>query len=369
MSRLKKISIYTKSGERAATTYYRVYQYIRQIDGEYRYRKMLPDGMYKKVMPISGKSFLIKITIFLYILSRVFIQILKDSIDRPDIIIISRRFVNRIFPYPYKFMLNYMKKKGTNVIWDFDDEIIVAKELSRKGFEYMSQLADHIIVASPINKKMVNPSYHDKVNILPTTDGDMIDLLTPEIETRRIELLKKEIRLIWVGTSVSLKFVKKICPYLDEYATTIKSNNKNLILTIVSDQALNINRLQHLIIRNIQWNREVAIKEMLNSHIGLMPLENNKFTRGKGGFKLIQYLSVGLPIIGSPIGINNSILSNDVGYKVNDLESSEWTEKIAKICSDERKWIAFSYAALKKWELNYNYNGNLKIWGNLLKMN
>ena len=129
---MKKISIYTKSGERAATTYYRIYQYIRNINGSYRYRKMLPDKMYRRVMPISSQNIFKKAYIFFYIIVRVFSQLCKDYTDRPDILIISRRFVNRILPVPYKWILNSLKNKGTKIIWDFDDQIIVSKEISKK---------------------------------------------------------------------------------------------------------------------------------------------------------------------------------------------------------------------------------------------
>lgn len=317
-------------------------------------------------MPISSKSVFTKAFIFLYINIRVFFQLLQDTTNRPDTLIISRRFVNRIFPIPYKWILNSMKSRGTKIIWDFDDEIIASKEVTKKGFDYMSCLADHIIVASPVNKEMVKPLYRDKVVILPTTDGDMYKQLTPEVTAKRIELLENEIRLIWVGTSVSLKYVEQICPYLDEFASIVKSHNKILTLTIVSNQPLTYNKAKSLIIRNIPWERDIAIREMLLSHVGLMPLEDNEFTRGKGGFKLIQYLSVGLPIIGSPIGINDSILNGNVGFKIESLQSAMWGERIEQICKDAKDWAPYSSTAYKKWESEYSYTDNLRAWKNML---
>lgn len=367
MLSLKKTSVYTKSGERAATTYYRIYQYTREIAGEYRYKKMLPDGMYKKVMPISSKSAFTKVSIFLYINIRVFFQLLQDTINRPDILIISRRFVNRIFPAPYKWMLNSMKRRGTKIIWDFDDEIIASKEVTQKGFDYMSCLSDHIIVASPVNREMVKPLYRNKVVVMPTTDGDMYKQLTPEVTAKRIESLKKEIRLIWVGTSATLKYVKIIFPYLDVCAKIIKEKyNKTLILTIVCNQPLTGNELKHLIVRNVLWERDVSINEIFNSHIGLMPLEDNKVTKGKGGFKLIQYLSAGLPILGSPVGINASILSKNVGCQITEIQSNQWAEAISDICKSKESWFTMSKAAYEKWQREFNYTEHLKTWEHML---
>lgn len=360
---MKKISVYTKSGERAATTYYRIYQYIRGINGSYRYRKMLPDEMYRRVMPISSQSLFKKGYIFLYIFVRVFIQLSKDLLNKPDILILSRRFVNRVFPFPYKWILNRLKAKGTKIIWDFDDQIIESKEMTCNGFNYMSAISDTIFVASPINVEMIKPKFKDKIILLPTTDGDMFHLLTESVINQRLITFDEEIRLIWVGTSVSLKYVEAICSYLDEFAGTMQHKyDKKVILTIVCDKSLNICDLKHLCLRNIQWERDVAINEMLNSHIGLMPLENNKFSQGKGGFKLIQYLSVGLPIIGNPVGINKSIISNDVGAQVFELDSDNWTEALEGICKTKEKWSDISQSARKKWQDEYSYDNNFLVW-------
>ncbi len=364
---MKKISIYTKSGERAATAYYRIYQYIRNIKGTYRYRKMLPDKMYRRVMPISSRNPVEKVVIFLYIIFRVFGQLFKDYIDRPNILILSRRFVNRVFPLPYKWILNRLKKKGTKIIWDFDDEIIASKEVTRKGFDYISALSDYIVVASPINKKMISSKYHEKVIVVPTTDGDMFNLFTDEVTANRLKRFDSEIRLVWVGTSVNLQHVEKICPYLDNFAEIMSNKyGKQVSLTIVSNRPLVVNTLKCLILRNIKWERNIAISEMLNSHIGLMPLEDNKFTKGKGGFKLIQYLSVGLPIVGSPVGINQSIISSEVGFQVIDYCSDQWGEVLEKICREQEKWLTFSMAAHVKWQREYSYTNNLKFWTELL---
>lgn len=366
---MKKISIYTKTGERAATTYYRIYQYIRRIDNEYRFRKMLPDNLYLNIMPISSKGILTKVCVQIYITVRVCLQLIKDLLDRPDILILSRRFVNRIFPKPYKWILSRLKNKGTKIIWDFDDQIIVSKEVSVSGFNFMSKIADKIVVASEANKNMVSENYHDKTIILPTTDGDMFLQLNENVYDKRKELFDKEIRLIWVGTSSSLSYIAQICTHLDRLAFDIKSQyNKSVILTIVCDKPLKKHSFQNLKLRNIKWDRHVAIKEMLESHIGLMPLENTEFTRAKGGFKLIQYLSVGLPIVGNPVGINKQILSYDVGIAIPSIESETWIDGIKTLVLNISIWKKFSKSSFSKWQTNYSYNRNLEVWQSLLSI-
>ncbi len=81
-------------------------------------------------------------------------------------------------------------------------------------------------------------------------------------------------------------------------------------------------------IRNIRWTRERATEEALDSHIGIMPIDNSKMSKGKGGFKLIQYLSVALPVAGSAVGINNSIISDEVGRRISDLGKEQWRDAL-----------------------------------------
>ena len=362
---MRKISIYTKTGEQAATSYYRIYQYIYNIKADYRFRKMISDGLYKKIMPISSKNIIIKVLIFIYIYFRVLVQLVEDTINVPDIIIVSRRFINRTLPWSYKRLLRRLKKKGTNIIWDFDDNIIESKEVSKTGFNFLAKISDHIIIASLENKNLIPQKYHKKVKYLPTTDGDMYKYATDELRLSRKKLLDHEIRLIWIGTSVSLKYVEEIIEYLNDYAAKM-IGFKKVTLTVVCDKPLSSKKDQALAIRNIKWERDVTIRELLNSHIGLMPLDDSVFNRGKGGFKLIQYLSLALPVIGSPIGINTSIINDDVGFLANTTDSRKWKDAIDFICKSEDKWEEFSKNAFSEWEKNYNFNSNFEVWENIL---
>lgn len=362
------VSVYTKSGERAATTYYRIYQYLRDIPINFYKRKMLSDKMYRKVMPISDKNIVVKVFIFIYIYLRVTVQLTKDLFICPDTLVISRRFINRRLPIHFKLILNSLKKRGTNIIWDFDDQIIVSKEVSKKGFRYMSELADHIIVASEYNYKMVSEEFRNKVSILPTTDGDMYKLFNTRITSDRLKKLETEIRIIWIGTSVSLKYVEQLIPALRILGEQLV-NDRKISLTVVCDKPLEVKGPGHLNIRNIKWERDIAIKELLNSHIGIMPLEETSFSKGKGGFKLIQYLSVGLPIIGSPVGINTSIITKDVGFLEDIKDENGWVNAIRSLISSIDTWKGYSQCAFKKWLEEYNYEQNLEFWSFMINDN
>jgi glycosyltransferase involved in cell wall biosynthesis len=58
----------------------------------------------------------------------------------------------------------------------------------------------------------------------------------------------------------------------------------------------------------IPWSRQIEIEALHEMTIGIMPLEDNEWTRGKCSFKMLQYMAVGLPVIVSPAGMNKEVL-------------------------------------------------------------
>jgi glycosyltransferase involved in cell wall biosynthesis len=67
--------------------------------------------------------------------------------------------------------------------------------------------------------------------------------------------------------------------------------------------------------------------------IGVMPLEADDWSEGKCGFKLIQYLSLGIPAIASPVGVNKQIIENEVtGFLVNT--PAEWKQALHALITD-----------------------------------
>lgn len=361
-----KISLYTVAGEVAATAYYRVFQYFD--NGKYRIRKRpkLSNEKYGKWMPISGKPFYFKIYAFLCQYLNRFSQLLSDCMDVPDVLVLSRGLITRVMPLSYRIMLRYIVKRGAKLVWDYDDNIIDNKEISRKYFDWMSGLASRIVVAGQANVEMLREEYRHKAIILPTTDRDMYKSFNEGLVQRRVESLGDEVRLIWVGTAVSLPYVLAICPAIERYASQYNDKGKKVSLTVVCNHPLEY-KPTSFALRNVRWTRAVAIEEMENAHFGLMPLSDRLFNYYKGGFKLIQYLSIGLPVAGSSIGINDKIIKSEFGFKASALDCEEWLEALNNLPVSPRRYTEFSNKAFYQWTASYSYEANLKEWSDIIE--
>ena len=136
----KTISLYVKGGEHDAGYYYRFHQYFREMDVEVRLHKMYSDKIYHQYLPVGGRPLWVKVWLWIYSTARVTSQLLSDCLKTPDMLIISRRLISRWSPLIANKMVAYIKKRGTTLVWDFDDNIKASRECDNRAFNTFSKL-------------------------------------------------------------------------------------------------------------------------------------------------------------------------------------------------------------------------------------
>jgi len=365
MHRKPQVSLYSQGGLQSAVYYYRYYQYLPKIDCKLYHRKQLPDFAYRILMPIGQKGLFVKLIAYLIIVCRISFFLLRDSIIKPDFLIISRTLINRRFPSFYSILLKNLKDGGSEIIWDIDDDILEIKEIRLSDYLFFCGIANTIIVASEDLIDVLPKQCHNKIVFLPTTDGTMVHKYNKRIDVERKEIYSNRIILLWVGTSSGLGELNKIIPQIEDAGEILKQYNKELILNVVSNKNIDY-QPHHFKLLYEKWSRGVAEAAFLRAHIGLMPLENNMYSKGKGGCKLLQYLSVGLPSIASAIGINKKILDGNVGFLIDNLNSVIWKDTIIKLSTNIEEWSCLSKKAYERYSTKYNSMTNMEIWRNLI---
>lgn len=365
MNKQITISLYFRNHEINPSNYYRIYQYIKDLPGKYFIHDTAPSFLYNK--SLNSKSQLLqkfaKVILFILISFRLCYYYISDYFFPKDIIVIQRECSPR-----YMLGINYLLLKAiskkSKIIWDFDDDIITSGEISKKELKLLQNKASIIIVISEYLKKIIKSKNEDNILCLPTTDGDIYKEINESVLEQRKEKIQTEIILVWVGTSVNLRNLDRIIPSLDELAKQLALINKKLVLKCVSGLDY-IYNTKYLIIQNISWSRKNVIEAIKDSHIGLMPLPYNKFSLGKGGFKLIQYLSGSLPVIASNVGFNKEIVDGRNGFLVDDKDNIDcWAAAICELSNSNYK--DFSLMAKNKYETKFNYNTNLQILKNCI---
>lgn len=103
----------------------------------------------------------------------------------------------------------------------------------------------------------------------------------------------------------------------------------------------------------VDWSEAAEVAAIQRMDIGIMPLFDRPFERGKCGYKLIQYMACGLPVVASPVGVNREIVQDGAnGFLATD--ESEWREALARLIADPEMRSRFGKAGRSIAETDYS---------------
>lgn len=108
----------------------------------------------------------------------------------------------------------------------------------------------------------------------------------------------------------------------------------------------------------VPWSEETEVSAIQSMDIGVMPLTDTPWARGKCGYKLIQYMACGLPVVASPVGVNKDIVEHGVNGFLAETDK-EWRSAIETLLSDAELRRRMGAAGRKKVEESYS----LQVWG------
>ena len=160
----------------------------------------------------------------------------------------------------------------------------------------------------------------------------------------------------WTGSQSTLKFLEPVIPVLEAIRKRF-----DFEFIIIADKAPSF---ELPFSRFVLWNEATEIEDLLQLNIGVMPLDNDPWCEGKCGFKLIQYLSLGIPAIASPIGVNKIIVDDGVnGYLCSNKE--EWIKALTTLVEDESLRSQMGMDGREKVLKNYSIQSQTSNFLNL----
>ena len=133
----------------------------------------------------------------------------------------------------------------------------------------------------------------------------------------------------WSGSSSGLKYLYGIEPAL----LSLLHKYPDAVLKVVSDKPPVFKKLPSAQVVYERWCPEREVAALQDFSVGIMPLENDLWARGKCSFKMLTYMAVGLPVVVSPVGMNGEILAHgSCGFeaKTND----DWVDAISTLLKE-----------------------------------
>jgi glycosyltransferase involved in cell wall biosynthesis len=136
-------------------------------------------------------------------------------------------------------------------------------------------------------------------------------------------------RIGWCGSGSTLRYLEALTPVFK----AVLERRKDVKLRIVADVRPVLDGIAENQLEFIPWSPEVEVRAIQEMSVGLMPLENTSWARGKCSFKLLTYMACGIPVVASPVGMNVAVLSAGGGIAARGHD--EWIDAIHSLLDEE----------------------------------
>ncbi|MFZ7131936.1 MAG: glycosyltransferase family 4 protein [Eubacteriales bacterium] len=261
-----------------------------------------------------------------------------------DLLIIEKE----LFPYiPYIFEKMLLNNK--NYTLDYDDAISV--RYKNKAFissifrNKINSLARESTLVTVGNHWYWSEIQYGKLHYLPT----VIDINDYPLSKGFLKNNNKPI-IVWIGSPATVKYLNVLTNILLKL-----SKNYDFKLRIIGAKI----HIDELDIECLSWSSEKEFEYIYESDIGIMPLLNSEWEKGKCGFKIIQYMAASLPVVASDSPANNEIIINDeTGYIAKNEQ--DWYDYLEKLIVSSEMREVLGHAGRMRVEGEYTY----QAWGN-----
>lgn len=219
-------------------------------------------------------------------------------------------------------MQNILRFLNRHIAFDFDDAIFI-KDIYTDNrfinrFIHMVSISKLVILENDFTKDFVQK--YNK-NIL---------LITGPIEVNRYPLRRNpdndNLTIGWIGSQDTLDYLLPLSKVLRR----LSEKYGDLVIGVIGVKDLDMEGVR---LKISDWGLNTEVANLAHFDIGIMPLSDDNWSRGKGGYKLLQYMSMGIPCLASPVGINRKIIHEGInGFLAKD--EKEWEAKLSLLIED-----------------------------------
>ncbi|WP_312351330.1 glycosyltransferase family 4 protein [Empedobacter sp.] len=330
-----KVLFLTKYSSKGASSRYRSYNYEHYLiknEIQPHFKPLLGDSYIKNLY--AKKVKIAKLLAIYYVLKRiVFLNFYMRKYSH--IVIESELFPHLPFGLDYYFL-----KKMKAFSLDFDDNIAANYVGSRNQdkIQKLMVLAKFVTVGNHWYKK----EFKGNFIYLPT----VVDLDNYPI----FNINSKQPSIVWIGSPSTQKYLL----LLEDVFVKVNKIIPFTLKIIGGDVRFSSEEIK---VEYISWSAKIENKELSEATLGIMPLNDSYWEKGKCGFKLIQYMASGIPVVCSDLPANKEIVQEGINGFVVKSEK-EWIDKLIFLLQNNNT-KEMGLSGRKRIESNYSY----QIWG------
>jgi glycosyltransferase involved in cell wall biosynthesis len=340
-----QITYFSKTSEIGPSSRYRIYQFLPYLEA---------GGVSVTIRPLFGifyfrlltwrPSVWRRIVISLYVVGRFtgrWFDLLASG--KTDLVVIEGQLFPYLPPLAERILARWQK-----FVIEFDDAIYLTSGHAEK-IPVLLRLSTGAIVGNSTLAAYAE-SHSSNVYVVPTVVDT--DRFSPRF-TSPLPTLGATADLLtigWIGLAYNASYLEWLRPVFLRLQQEF-----NLRLLVISSQPPTLDGVNVLF---RPWSYETEVDDLRACEIGVMPLPDNEWARGKCGLKLLQYMAVGLASVATPLGVNRDIILDGVNGCL-AATSEQWYTQLHRLCLDRSLRTRMGEVARKTVESQYA----LSVWG------
>jgi glycosyltransferase involved in cell wall biosynthesis len=269
-----------------------------------------------------------------------------------DAVLLQRKLLD---PWEAKFLRRHARR----ILYDVDDAVMYhAKPVgwfsrwrTTRRFRATAAAVDHVVAGNGYLAELFTRAGARAATVVPT-------VVDPARYVVKRHAPTDAPRLVWIGSRSTLPYLRELVPTLDRAARDVPG----LRLVTIADATVQTAAVP---VEHIPWSADTEAASLARGDIGVAPTPCDRWTLGKCGFKIVQYMAAGLPVIASPIGANAEIMRDgETGFLPQSPD--DWPALIAKLAGDASLRARMGEAGRRRVESNYSIDFAADAWATLL---
>ena len=250
-----------------------------------------------------------------------------------------------------------LRRHAKRIFYALDDAVMYhahpvgcfSRWRTKRRFEATAKIADHVVAGNDYLADIFRRRGND-VTVLPTCIDASKYAVKPDERGGGVAL-------VWIGSSSTLGYLDEIMPAVGEAAQRLPG----LRLITIADRTIDRAPVP---VEHIAWSEQEEAAALVRGDIGIAPTPDDQWTRGKCGFKILQYMAAGLPVIASPVGANAQIVTPETGVLA--TTPRDWTDAIVRLAADLELRRRMGAAGRARVEAEYPLVRAAETWARLL---
>lgn len=285
---------------------------------------------------------------------------LLDELHRFDAVWIHREIAPL---YADRFIRKLFTNSSIPVFFEFDDAVWL--ENYSAGNSRWAFLKSYDSALELMKKSTVNVAGNPWLQEQAHRYNPSSELLPTVVNTENGHHLVQDQdtdkpRIGWTGSHSTVKYLEAHFPTLQKVY-----DETPFELVVISDQAPST-AFPDMV--HIPWSKESESEDLLQMHIGIMPLPNEEWVKGKCGFKLIQYMAQGIVPVADDLGENQNIITNDENGLLCNCEA-DWIQNLTDLLRNHERRKALAAKCRPHIIANYSVQSQRDKFLHLLETN